>query len=104
MFNLTHHLLFEREVFKNGLDYEITMRKAPVIDAAGNQRQLRVALGGFQMAAAYFLLQLIPAVFQRVVDTVGVDIFNTYRQLALNGGNVGNTAPHQTAAQYAHRT
>ena len=103
MFNLTHHLLLEREVFKNRLNHEVTMRKTTVVEATGNQRQLSIALGRFQMATAYFLLQLIPAVFQRMVDTVGVDILNTYRQLALNSGNVGNTAAHQAAAQYTDR-
>ncbi|CCK03440.1 hypothetical protein BN129_2103 [Cronobacter sakazakii 701] len=77
--------------------------KPTVIGAGGDERHLRVALAGAQMTTTHFFLKQIPAVFQGMVNAFFADVFDTHRQPGFGGGDIGDPAAHEPAAQYTDR-
>ena len=77
------------------------MGEALIIRGAGNQRQLTIPFAGAQIAATHLLVQQFPAVFQRMVNSPCLNIFDTHRKPAFAGGNIRNPAAHQTATENA---
>ncbi|MOA47194.1 hypothetical protein D3C78_1698080 [compost metagenome] len=59
-----------------------------------NQRQLPVAFTGFDMAAFHLLLKQLPAVLQRMVDALRIDIFDTNGQFAFTGSHKRDASAH----------
>lgn len=100
-FDLGHHLLLQRQIFKHRLDHDIHLFKAGVIGRAGDQHHLFLPLGRAHALAAHPLAEHVPAVFQRVIDAGFIDVFDTNRQTAAGGGDAGDAAAHQTAAENA---
>ena len=78
-FDLGHHLLFQGQIFKYRLNHHIAMAESAVIRGTGDQRQLAIALTGFDMAAFDLLIKQLPAVLQGVVDPFRIDVFDPHR-------------------------
>lgn len=100
-FDLGHHLLFQRQTLKHRLDHDIRLLKAGVIGRAGDQHHLFLPLRRAHALAAYPFAEHIPAVFQRVIDAGFIDVFDANRQTAARGGDTGDAAAHQAAAENA---
>ncbi|SQC34479.1 Uncharacterised protein [Kluyvera cryocrescens] len=103
MLDFTNHLLLQRQIFKYRFNHHVTMRKTTIVRAAGNDCQLAVTFCSLQMTTADFLLQLIPTVFQGMVNTIRVNIFNPHRQPAFYCRDVSNAPSHQATAKNADR-
>lgn len=102
LLNVSHHLLLKRQVFKHRFNHQIAMGKTAVVCRAGDQCQGFITLVGLDMAAYNLLIKVLPAVLQRVIDSLRIDVFDTYRQFAFAGGNKRYSAPHQPTTQYAN--
>lgn len=51
LFNVRHHLLLERQIFKYGFNHQIAVRKTAVVRRAGDHRQGFITLACLDMAA-----------------------------------------------------
>ncbi|MNP02253.1 hypothetical protein D3C76_941020 [compost metagenome] len=54
------------------------------------------------MAAFNLLIKVLPAVLQGMVDALGIDVFNTYRQFAFAGCHECNSTAHQPTAEHTN--
>ncbi len=100
-FHFAHHLLFERQIFEHRLNHQIALREALIIGAAGYARHLLLALRRADITPFDLFAQAFPARFQRMVDALQVNIFDTDRQPGVDRRDAGDAAAHQPAAQYA---
>ena len=98
LLDFTDHLLFQRQIFKHRFNDQIPMCKPAIIGRSGNQRQLAITLISLDMAATHLVIKQLPAVLQRMVDALSIDVFNTYRKFALGRGHEGDPPAHQAAA------
>lgn len=104
LFNVRHHLLLKGEIFEHGFNHQIAVCKPTVVGGASDHREGFITLTGLDMAALHFAIKVLPAVLQRVVDTLRVDIFDTYGQFAFAGGDKCDAAAHQPTTQNANGT
>src|SRR5690606_29196 len=102
LFNVRHHLLLKGEIFEHGFNHQIAVCKPTVVGGASDHREGFITLTGLDMAALHFAIKVLPAVLQRVVDTLWVDIFDTYGQFAFAGGDKGADDARQPTTQKAH--
>ena len=104
LFNVRHHLLLERQIFKYGFNHQLAVRKTAVVRRAGDHRQGFITLACLDMAALDLLIKVLPAVLQRVVDSLRVNVFDAYRQFPFTCGNERNAAAHQPTPEHANCT
>ena len=104
LLNVCHHLLLKGQILKHGFNHQIAVRKTAVIRRTGDRRQGFITLACLDMAAFDLLIKVLPAVLQRVVDSLRVNVFDAYRQFAFAGGNKSDTAAHEPPTQYANGT
>ena len=99
LFNVRYHLLLKGQIFEHGFNHQIAVCKPTVVGGASDHREDFIAIAGLDMAAFHFAIKVLPAVLQRVVDALRIDIFDTYGQFAFAGGDKRDASAHQPTTQ-----